>query len=256
MQGVARCPVIPVYRFRFSAAAAASARPEANGSAASGIAGATGMGRSLPALTLLRVTRGRRALAGVDVDVIHVPAEHAATAVHAHVVAQPDRVARRNAGGRQVDLRLAPAAADAAAVTAAERALAGQRVGVAAACGYQGPVGDVERVGGLRNQGEGPAVDADLEVAAVVAGLGGYPVVEAVRAVVILPGIVITGLVICITPELSPAPPEQLPVVGSAPNEAWPPLPGEGVGGVAAVPVDRRDVREAVGECPTRRGRW
>ena len=50
-----------------------------------------------------------------------------------------------------------------------------------------------------------------------------------------LAGIMIAGLVICITPVLSPAAPEQLPEMGSAPKAAWPPLPGEGVGGVAAV---------------------
>ena len=121
-------------------------------------------------LRLQRLQRHRvRPLAGVDGDVVHVPAEDAATAVHAEIIAQPDGVAGRNASGQQVDLRLAPTAGDTTAVAAAEGALAGQRVGVALPPETKVRLGMLKVYAACGTSVKGAAVDADPEVAAVPA---------------------------------------------------------------------------------------
>ena len=70
------------------------------------------------------------ATAGVDVDIVDVPAVETVTAVHTQIVLEGNAVAGADANRAQIDLRLAPTARQLTAVAAAEGSLTGQRVGV------------------------------------------------------------------------------------------------------------------------------
>lgn len=114
--------------------------------------------------------------AGVDPQVVDVPADDAVAAVETHLEAQPDAVAARDAG--EVDPGLAPGAGVRAAIGAGEGQLAGERVVVTLTRRGQGAVVGVEVEGGATDQRVGAAVDARPDVGAVPVELGGDPVVE------------------------------------------------------------------------------
>src|SRR5688572_12002277 len=106
-------------------------------------------------------------ITGPDLNIVHVPAIIPTATIHAEVIAQADRIARRYAKCSQVDLGLAPTPKEATTVRAAKRGLASQRVGVARCRSLEGGAVGVEGIGGGGYQDIRSAIDADLQIAAI-----------------------------------------------------------------------------------------